>query len=83
MRRQQATDRPDLIARVFALKVKELLADLKNGLLGPYAGYVYTIEYQKRGLLYIYLLLFLKRDAAFLTPKLINEVVCAELPDPS
>src|SRR3954449_7298858 len=30
--------------------VQELLADLKNGLFGPYAGHVYTIEYQKRGL---------------------------------
>ena len=42
---QQATDRPDLICRVFALKVKELLTDLRKGLFGPYAGYVYTIEY--------------------------------------
>ena len=83
LRGQQATDRPDLITRVFALKVKELLADLKNHLFGPYAGHVYTIEYQKRGLPHMHLLLFLKRDADFLTPELIDEVVCAELPDPS
>jgi hypothetical protein len=42
---QQLTDRPDLIARVFRLKVQELLIDLKNGLFGSYAGHVYTIEY--------------------------------------
>ncbi len=78
---QQAIDCPDLIARVFALKIKELLIDLKNHLFRLYAGYIYTIEYQKRGLLYMHLLLFLKRGATFLTPELINKVVCAKLPD--
>ena len=80
---QQPTDRPDLICRVFALKVRELLADLKKGIFGPYAGHVYTIEYQKRGLPHMHLLLFLAREASFLTPELIDEVVCAELPDRS
>jgi hypothetical protein len=80
---QQPTDRPDLICRVFALKVKELLADLKKGLFGPYAGHMYTIEYQKRCLPHMYLLLFLTKKAAFLTSKLIDEIVCAELPDAS
>jgi hypothetical protein len=42
---RQLMDRPDLIARVFRLKVHKLLADLKNGLFGPYVGHVYTIEY--------------------------------------
>lgn len=79
---QQATDRPDLIARVFRLKVKALLAELKNNLFGPYAGHVYTIEYQKRGLPHMHLLLFLKTCARFLTPERIDEVVCARLPDP-
>jgi hypothetical protein len=80
---QQPTDRPDLIARVFRLKVQELLADLKNGLFGPYAGHVYTIEYQKRGLPHMHLLLFLQASAKFDTPKRVDEVVCAEIPDPS
>jgi hypothetical protein len=30
----------------------------------------------------MHLLLFLRRDAVFLTPDLVNEVVCTELPDP-
>ena len=80
---QQPTDRPDLIARIFRLKVKELLADCKRGIFGPYAGHVYTIEYQKRGLPHMHLLLFLQRSATFLTPDRIDEVVCAELPDPA
>jgi hypothetical protein len=45
LRGLQPTDRPDLIARVFRLKVQELIADLRNGLFGLYAGHVYTIEY--------------------------------------
>lgn len=77
---QQATDRPDLIARVFRLKVKELLTDLKGGLFGPYQAHVYTIEYQKRGLPHIHLLLWLSPIARFLTAERIDEVVCAELP---
>jgi hypothetical protein len=81
---QQPQDRPDLIARVFYLKVQELLADLKNGLFGPYAGHVYTIEYQKRGLPHMHLLLFIKADGPrFDTPERVDEVVCAEVPDPS
>lgn len=80
---QQPTDRPDLVARVFRLKVRELLTDLKNGLFGPYAAHVYTIEYQKRGLPHLHCLLFLKPAARFLTPERIDQVVCAELPDPA
>jgi len=80
---QQPTDRPDLIARVFRLKVQELLADLKNALFGPYAGHVYTIEYQKRGLPHMHILLFLRAPAKFDTPERVDEVVCAKIPDPS
>jgi len=80
---QTATDRPDLVARVFHLKVQELLADLKRNLFGPYAGHVYTIEYQKRGLPHIHILLFLDPSALHLTAERIDELVCAELPDPS
>jgi hypothetical protein len=47
---QQPADRPELIARVFYRKLQVLITDLKEGLFGPYAGHVCTIEYQKRGL---------------------------------
>lgn len=80
---QQPSDRPDLIARVFRLKVKQVLADLKKGLFGPYQGHVYTIEYQKRGLPHMHLLLWLGSSARFLTPERIDQVICAELPPAS
>ena len=55
---KKAVDRPDLIACVFHLKVRELLRLLKKeGVFGPYQADVYTIEYQKRGLPYIYILI--------------------------
>jgi hypothetical protein len=49
------------------LKVYELLANLKGSLLSSYAAHVYTIEYQKRGLPHLYLLLWLDSIAQFLT----------------
>jgi hypothetical protein len=56
---QKATDRPDIVTLVFHLKVRSLLTDLKANLLGKYVGHVYTIEYQKRGLPHMHLLLFI------------------------
>ena len=57
---QAATDRPDLIARVFHLKQKDLLAQIRHAqIFGRFLGCVWTIEYQKRGLPHMHLLLFL------------------------
>jgi hypothetical protein len=79
---QNPLDRPDLIARVFRLKYKEFLSDLRKGVLGTYQGHLYIIEYQKRGLPYIHLLLFVFLTWRFTDLVLINKVICAELLDP-
>ena len=81
-RRQTASDRPDIVARVFAQKMKAMLKDIKDGLFGEVMGFVFTIEFQKRGLPHIHLLLFLKqaykiRDAAH-----VNSIISAQIPDP-
>jgi hypothetical protein len=48
---QTASDRPNLIARVFQLNLKALIVDLAKGkVFGEVSGRVYTIEFQKRGL---------------------------------
>ena len=78
---QKATDCLDIVARVFILKVKELIKDLQAGILGPYTAYIYTIKYQKQGLLYIYLLLFLEPGFVIDIPKRINKVVYTKLPN--
>ena len=80
---QQANDRPDLVARVFTQYMDTIIQDLRNGVFGPYAGHVYTIEYQKRGLPHMHLLLFLKDSTPFKLPSKINQVIYAELPDPA
>ena len=77
---QKAIDRLDLIAQVFQLKKKEMLCLIKSeNIFGRCCGDVYTIEYQKRGLLYMHLLIFLHSADQFLEASQIDEVICAEL----
>ena len=43
---QSANDRPDIVSRVFNLKLKELLHDLlQRNAFGQIIAYVYTIEF--------------------------------------
>jgi hypothetical protein len=78
---QTAADRPDLVARVFHLKVRDLLHQIRHKeVFGPWLGWVWTIEYQKRGLPHLHLLLFIKTDAQFLTAANIDRLISAELP---
>ncbi|KAG1487529.1 hypothetical protein G6F50_012747 [Rhizopus delemar] len=72
---QTAADRPDLVARVFNLKLREFLHDLKKKkIFGDYKGLIRTIEYQKRGLPHCHLLLFLEGDdSVFRDPEKIDE----------
>ena len=75
-------NRPDLVCRAFHLKAQKLLRDVKSGQFGTHLGHVYTIEYQKRGLPHIHLLLFLTSDdrEGFTDPVIINSNICAEIP---
>ena len=53
-------DRPDLIARVFRAKLRDLIRDLTiNGVLGKAVAFTYVVEFQKRGLPDAHLLLIL------------------------
>ena len=78
---QTANDRPDLVSRVFDLKVKEFLKDIKKKkIFGSYRGLVRTVEYQKRGLPHLHLLLFLDSSMPINTVEQIDEVISAEIP---
>ncbi|KAI8536933.1 hypothetical protein RHMOL_Rhmol10G0295100 [Rhododendron molle] len=80
---QKAVDRPDLVARVFELKRKCLMNEIKTKqVFGKIVGYVYTIEYQKRGLPHMHLLLFLEGPDKIHTCAQVDKIVCAEFPDP-
>jgi len=79
---EAATDRPDLVARVFHMKQQELLRQIKKDhIFGRYRGCVWTIEYQKRGLPHMHLLLFIETAPSFLTGETIDSIISAELPE--
>ena len=79
---QKATDRPDLIVRVFKLKLRELLNDiLKKYILSTPLAHVYTIEFQKRGLSHAHILLILADGCKPRDPSEYDKIVCAEIAD--
>lgn len=79
---QQASDRPDLVARVFELKKRALLKLIKTeGILGKHRAHVYTIEFQKRGLPHMHLLLWTDKNAHIVEGSDVDEVISAEIPD--
>ncbi|XP_016506237.1 uncharacterized protein LOC107824026 [Nicotiana tabacum] len=79
----ETQNRPDLISRVFKAKVEEIKTEiLKRNIFGKVAAYMYTIEFQKRGLPHAHFLIILTDDYKLLTPEAYDKFVCAELPDP-
>jgi hypothetical protein len=79
---QSACDRPDIVARVFHLKLAALLDDImKKELFGKALGYVYTVEYQKRGLPHVHLIVFLHPAVRLSTPERIDQFISTEFPD--
>ena len=80
---QTANDRPDIVSKVFNLKLLELKEDiLKRNVLGRITAYVYTIEFQKRGLPHAHMLLFFKDEDKPRAPQDIDTLVAAQIPDP-
>ncbi|PIC42011.1 hypothetical protein B9Z55_009225 [Caenorhabditis nigoni] len=58
---QTATDRPDIVARVFQMKVNEFRDDIvKKEIFGQVQAYIFVIEFQKRGLPHLHMLLIMK-----------------------
>ncbi|KAH7657562.1 DNA helicase protein [Dioscorea alata] len=79
---QRPEDRPDIISRVFRIKVRHLMDDLiKNHHFGPVKAVVYTVEFQKRGLPHVHILLWLEKESGIMTASEIDKIVSAELPD--
>jgi hypothetical protein len=80
---QTAYDRPELVSRVFQMKRNALIDYIYNrGIFGSAIAYVYTIEFQKRGLPHVHLLLFLEEPYKLNTTQAIDSCIWARWPDP-
>jgi hypothetical protein len=79
---QTAQHRPDLIARVFNLKRKELIRQLtEHCIFGKSIAYLCSVEWQKRGLPHAHILVWLSADDRIHADG-IDAAISAELPDP-
>ncbi len=77
---QTYIDRPDLVCRAFKLKSDELLDDITyKNYFGKCTAYVYVIEFQKRGLPHMHVLLWLAEENR-LTDNSVDNFISAELP---
>ncbi|XP_074318340.1 uncharacterized protein LOC141655147 [Silene latifolia] len=79
---QKAEDRPDIVARVFKMKLRQLMHLLKKeDYFGPTVADIYTIEFQKRGLPHAHILLWLRRGTEEVSTDFIDTILHAEIPD--
>ncbi|XP_019100927.1 PREDICTED: uncharacterized protein LOC109132923 [Camelina sativa] len=77
-----AEDRPDIIARIFKIKLESLMNDLTvKHMLGKTVAAMYTIEFQKRGLPHAHIILFMEAKSKLPTADDIDKIICAEIPD--
>jgi hypothetical protein len=77
---QKSVDCYDLIARVFKLKLSKLMDIItKLHIYGETQCWMYSIEWQKRGLPHANILIWLKEK---ISPSEIDSVISAELPNP-
>jgi Helitron helicase-like domain at N-terminus len=79
---QTPADRPNLVNHVFHLKVQELLDNIfKRDCLGKAVARVWTIEFQKRGLPHVHMIIFLHSDSKLCTPEDIDTLLSAKFSD--
>ncbi|XP_076043669.1 uncharacterized protein LOC143026781 [Oratosquilla oratoria] len=72
-------NRPDIVSRVFKLKVDQLMRELlTDKIFGEVSAHLYSIEWQKRGLPHVHILLWMKRKV---TENTVSSLISAEIPD--
>lgn len=81
---EKTADRPDLVNRVFRIKLKAILKDLKqNQLFGRTVASFHVVEFQKRGLPHAHILITLHQEDKPTTTEEINSMITAEIPNPT
>ena len=82
---ETAQDRPDIVARVFKQKKDQLIRDINFGkVLGKVPAFLWVIEFQKRGLPHMHMLVILCDDDRLSSSMDVENVISAELPpDPN
>jgi len=79
----EAADCPTIVGRVFKLKWDFFMDDIiKRQVFGRVKGYMWVIEFQKRGLPHAHCLVILESKDAPVSPEDFDEFVSAEIPDP-
>ncbi|KAK9671513.1 hypothetical protein RND81_12G035200 [Saponaria officinalis] len=79
---QHPEDRPDVVARVFKIKLNELINDItKKAFFGRVLTVIYTIEFQKRGLPHAHICLFLHPSDKHTDGAAIDKIISAEIPN--
>ena len=83
-RGQTPEDRPDIISRVFHIKMQQLKNDILRGkTFGKAKALTYRVEFQKRGLPHVHMLVWLEDEALTKTGIGIEQVSRAWIPNPS
>ena len=79
---QTAADCSDIVTRVFNVKLKQRMQDLRTeGVLGRIVGYMCVIEFQKRGLTHAQILIIFADHDKLKTPDDYDDLICAEIPN--
>lgn len=79
--RLKPEDRPDILTRVFKIKLDHLINDIKDkNILGRVKAVVYTIEFQKRGLPHAHICLFFHKEYKLPNPEDMDRMISAEIP---
>jgi hypothetical protein len=78
----QSLYRPDIEARVFKLKLDELIKDInERHIFGVAIAFIYVIEFQKRGHPHAHLLITLRDQDKPRAVDIVDSLISAELPD--
>ncbi|XP_064215709.1 uncharacterized protein LOC107398926 [Tribolium castaneum] len=80
--KQKYEHRPDLVCRVFHTKLLNLIDQIANcQIFGVILNYMYSVEFQKRGLPHAHILVTLRPEDKLNTEELVDAAVSAVIPD--